>query len=790
MTTCAALCCSMVMLLTPAVQPAVAADEMIVDDGASSVQINGTWASSNTSSGFFGDGYHYRVAGDGSSSVRWPFPPTAAAASYEVFARWTSGPNRASNARYVVAHAAGSATVAVDQRANGGAWQSLGTFAFKPGVDNGVSLSDKADGVVVADAVRWVPAGSAAAPAAASVAAPAAASVAAPAPSANDARFFETNFRVDNDAFWDFFAKRGGSRTFGYPVSREFTLFGCQTQLFQRIAMQQCGNAGVGTLNLLDEGLLPYTRFNGTTVPAPDPDLIKSAPLPSAADYATSAIDFVRANAPETVDGKPVKFLSTFMGTVSASDAFPDGNVNAALLPLLNLQVWGLPISKPAYDPNNHEFIYQRFQRGVMHYDNGCQCTLGLLLADYLKAVLTGDHLPPDLAAQASGSPLLRAVPEHHALHATNFGDAFTTQTPVVAVQAAAPPIPPAPSPVSSPDYGMSLFLWGHPDTSNRDLKLVTDAGFHWQKTLFQWRSIEGACKGCFDWSEADRVVKSSAAAGVKIIARLDFQPAWARKDGASNGPPDNYQDYADFVSAFVTHYSSTSTVGRVQAIEIWNEVNLDREWGGATIDRNQAADYVRLLGLAYTAAHAADPSVIVITAGLSPTGVTDGHAADDVTYLGWLYAAGLKGKYDVLGAHGNTQAPEVDAAFGSLPNFPHPSFYFRRIEQLRDVMVSNGEADKRIWLLEFGWTSDSVHPNYSWFAVSEDKKGTNILKAFQYARDHWQPWIGVMTLWTLPDPSWTTQREEYWWAITNADGTPRPAYIDLLQARRNGALS
>ena len=49
----------------------------------------------------------------------------------------------------------------------------------------------------------------------------------------------------------------------------------------------------------------------------------------------------------------------------------------------------------------------------------------------------------------------------------------------------------------------------------------------------------------------------------------------------------------------------------------------------------------MRLLALAYTAAKAADPAVTVVTAGLSPTGVTDGHAADDVQYLQWLYDAG-----------------------------------------------------------------------------------------------------------------------------------------------------
>lgn len=789
---------SIVWLLAPAAPPAHADNEIVLDDSAPTAQSSGTWATASTTSGFVGDGYHYRVAGDGSSTFTWPF--SGPAGRYEIFARWTSGDNRASNATYVVTSSAGSATVSVDQRSNGGAWRSLGTFDFGASpAGQGVVLSDRANGIVIADAVRWVPSQNAAtAPNATAAAAAPGQSAAAPSPNAApspdaaaDPRFFsETKFRIANDAFWDFFQKRGGVRTFGFPVSRDFTFFGCRTQLFQRLAMQQCGgaDAGVGTLNVLDAGLLPYDHFHGSTVPAPDPQLIAGAPLPSQPDYASKAIDFVRANTPDSFNGEPVKFLSTFDSTVSLSDAFPDGKGDASLLPLLNLQLWGMPTSPPSVDPNNHDFIYQRFQRGVMHYDKGCQCTQALLLTDYLKGLLTGDLLPDDLAAEAASSQLLRAVPAHRDLHATNFTDAFTAQTP----QAPPPPTaaPATPVAATSPDYGMSMFLWGHPDTTARDLKLVTDLGFRWQKTLFQWRAIEGGCKGCFDWTESDRVVKASAAAGVQTIARLDFQPTWARKDGATNGPPDNYQDYADFVSAFVTRYGAPSTIGRVAAIEVWNEVNLDREWGGATINKQQAQDYVRLLSAAYTAAKKADPSVTVITAGLSPTGVTDGHSADDVTYLQWLFDAGIKGHYDVLGAHGNTQAPEVDAAPGSLKDFPHGSFYFRRVEQLRDVMVKNGDADKRVWLLEFGWTSDAVHPNYSWFAVSEDKKGSNIVKALQYASKNWQPWIGVMTLWTLPDPAWTNDREEYWWAITNADGTPRAAYTALLQARKGGVLA
>ena len=68
-------------------------------------------------------------------------------------------------------------------------------------------------------------------------------------------------------------------------------------------------------------------------------------------------------------------------------------------------------------------------------------------------------------------------------------------------------------------------------------------------------------------------------------------------------------------------------------------------------------------------------------------------------------------------------------------------------------------------------------------------REAENIVKAFQYAKKNWSPWIGVMTLWTLPDPNWTPAREEYWWAIANPDGTPRAALTAIKNARANGQI-
>jgi N-acetylmuramoyl-L-alanine amidase len=222
-----------------------------------------------------------------------------------------------------------------------------------------------------------------------------------------DTRLFpQTGYRVGDDAFWAYFRRRGGVRTFGYPVSNPFTLHGFRVQIFQRAILQLQPSGAVGIANVLDDGLLPYTTINGSAFPAADPDVVQRQPRVGEPDYHARALQFVRESAPDTWQGMRVNFFKTFAGAVRADEAFPDGGASDGLLLGFNLEVWGLPTSKPTTDPTNGGFVYQRFQRGIMHYDDGCKCTQGLLLADYLKAILTLRDLPPDLAVQARRSPL------------------------------------------------------------------------------------------------------------------------------------------------------------------------------------------------------------------------------------------------------------------------------------------------------------------------------------------------------------------------------------------------
>lgn len=345
---------------------------------------------------------------------------------------------------------------------------------------------------------------------------------------------------------------------------------------------------------------------------------------------------------------------------------------------------------------------------------------------------------------------------------------------------------------IPTADPAVHVFLWGNRDTTARDLRLAREAGFTWVKQRFEWRYVEGKGKGQFEWDEPDRIVKAIADNGLRVIARLDNQPKWASSSiiFPASGPPDDLNDWTDYVSALAARYR-----GKIQVYEIWNEPNLSREWGGKPPD---PAAYTRMLQASYQAIKAADPQAIVVTAGMSPTTTSNQDAMPDLDFYRAMYANGARGSFDMLGAHapGFKADPCADpaqvAADPALTNNdPSPVearqvYAFRHVENVRQLMVEYGDADKQIGILEMGWTTD-LRPNspYRWHAVSEQQQGQNLVAAFACARERMAPWLGFMTVIYIPDPAWTAQQEQFWWSITTPDGRARPAYNALKEALR-----
>jgi polysaccharide biosynthesis protein PslG len=339
--------------------------------------------------------------------------------------------------------------------------------------------------------------------------------------------------------------------------------------------------------------------------------------------------------------------------------------------------------------------------------------------------------------------------------------------------------------------YGANLFLEREVEAWKRDktLKMASEAGLDWVKLHFPWEEIEPAQKGDFfvpathgsSWDKFDQIVAACEQYGLNIVARLDRPPRWSRKDNTlAEAPPDNYQDYADFVYQFVNHYK-----GRIHYIQVWNEPNIYPEWGNQAVD---PAQYTTLLKLAYAAAKRADPGINVLSAPLAYT-LGQAHpepgkwiSMNDLDYLEAMYQAGAKDYFDIYStnAFGFDRTPEDP---------PDPTVLnFQRVVLQRRIMENHGDVDKAVWFNEFGWNAapDTMATDkLIWQRVSETDQAAYTVRAIQLARRDW-PWAGVFMIWYLRQVGTIPpDQADYYFRMIDTDFTPRPLYAAIQEASR-----
>ncbi len=332
--------------------------------------------------------------------------------------------------------------------------------------------------------------------------------------------------------------------------------------------------------------------------------------------------------------------------------------------------------------------------------------------------------------------------------------------------------------------YGANLFLAREvePWKRTRTIEMADQAGLGWTKQQFVWAEIEPLRKGEFidpvtqqsSWAKFDGIVDELRAQDLKVIARLDRAPAWARPaDSRPETPPVDFEDYGDFVYAFVKHFK-----GRIQYIQIWNEPNIYPEWGEQAVD---PVAYTQMLQVAYQRAKEADPNVYVLSAPLAIT-LGEPHPQEgkwrsmpDLDYLEAMYEAGAKDYFDILSAN----------AFGfDLPPDDPPApdvLNFRRVELQREIMERYGDGDKAIWFNEYGWNaapSSFSEESLIWKRVSEEKQAEYTLQGIEFGRENW-PWAGVFNIWYFRQTGqqYAPSDAAYYFRMVDVDFTPRRVY-------------
>lgn len=122
-----------------------------VDDTPS---VSSNWAVATSASDKYGSNYYYRSTTPVSDPASWTMN-VGTAGTYRIQAWWPAGTNRSTAAPYILPN---SATVNVNQQANGGKWNTLGTISLGTGNRTTQLSCWAASGyVVIADAVRYTP---------------------------------------------------------------------------------------------------------------------------------------------------------------------------------------------------------------------------------------------------------------------------------------------------------------------------------------------------------------------------------------------------------------------------------------------------------------------------------------------------------------------------------------------------------------------------------------------------------------------------------------------------------
>jgi hypothetical protein len=143
---------------TAGVAATSAAGEIVIDNGDPTFRSTGDWTPANGGSDFK-DSTAWAV-GDSIESAKAVWTPTIkTAGNYAVWEWHGEDPNddHATNATFTVKFDGGSKPITLDLKKNTGKWNLLGTFKFAAGTAGNVTLTNKANGNVIADAIKFVP---------------------------------------------------------------------------------------------------------------------------------------------------------------------------------------------------------------------------------------------------------------------------------------------------------------------------------------------------------------------------------------------------------------------------------------------------------------------------------------------------------------------------------------------------------------------------------------------------------------------------------------------------------
>lgn len=293
------------------------------------------------------------------------------------------------------------------------------------------------------------------------------------------------------------------------------------------------------------------------------------------------------------------------------------------------------------------------------------------------------------------------------------------------------------PAPVAGGAAGGAFELGGHVlDLNAGTVGLMNRAGMKWVKHQVRYTAGQ-------DPSSVKGLIDAAKANGFKVLLGVVGDPNQLGAD-----PTGYAQQFASFVGGL-------ASLG-ADAIEVWNEPNIDREWPAAQIN---GANYTQLLAPAYNAIKSANPNTLVISGAPAPTGFFgaagcgSGGCNDDV-FMQQMAAAGAAQYLDCVGLHYNEGIIAPSQASGD-PRGGYPTYYFGSMTA-RGYNLFGG---KPVCYTELGYLSpqgfnSGLPASFGWAAnTTVAQHASWLAEAATLAAQSGQ--VRLMIVWNVDFPFW-----------------------------------